>query len=406
MLAERLGAGGFGEVWRAHPLASDACPGEVALKVATRPEAIAALRREGAIQSRLHHPGIVRVLAQDLENDPPYVVFEHCPLGSFRDLLRRAAALRADLPLLEMFTQIAEALACAHEHGAVHGDLKPENIVLDIEGRPKITDFGLGTTRAGGEVQLSRSLASVELGGGTLAYLPPERHTGAPADPSGDVWAMGVMLFEASFGRLPEGIEELDWPLGRLFGKCYAPRRRRIPDGRALHRALMAYAPPPVRAPPAPPIRPAARPLNFLALTSRGDRRVLALAAVFLLPLFLSVGAVIFSPRGATARTGAGPFFASPVPSLPDEVEVRRLCLELAGTLRGFVGERAAPWRIGEGRSALEPVEQPRARAERLGYRLVPSADRRSIRAEPRVAGWPSYDLDAENGALRKVVRR
>ncbi len=108
--------------------------------------------------------------------------------------------------MLHCGTQIADALAHAHERGIVHRDLKSLNVVITPEGRAKVLDFGLAKRLSGeaSDAEMTQSIGPT--GGqvvGTLSYLPPEVLRGAEADPRGDIWALGVMLFEMASGHLP-----------------------------------------------------------------------------------------------------------------------------------------------------------------------------------------------------------
>jgi serine/threonine protein kinase len=404
-LLERIGGGGFGEVWRARRLeTADAgtCPPTFfALKFARGPEAIAALRREGALQSKLDHSGIVRVVEQDLAHEPPYIAFEHCPRGNLRAWLGRLDRGSPQTPLVirTLLVQVAAALAHAHERGVVHGDLKPENIVFDGEDRPKITDFGLGTTVAGAEVALSCSLASVELGGGTLAYLAPERHSGAPASPAGDVWSFGIILFEAVFGRLPQGIEALEFPLGAIFGRCYTAVSRRLADGGALADAFaepgLTFVPP---SPPPPryalerfggpmPHRP--RPA-----AGRGRKFIFVLVAA---PIVASVLAGAFD-AGPSPRRSRWPDPVSYAPAPDDRylVDIEASCRRAADALRRIPagGAKMTDWNAA---SALDAEIQHL----RLDYRLTPDTRTGTIHAYPRHPGWPAFVCDTQ-GLFRK----
>ena len=287
-LVARLGSGGFGEVWkarRAGPGGGDGAP--VALKVASGPAAAGVLRREGAIQRRLDHPGIVRVLDLDAAHDPPYVVFELVEGGTLRDLIRAHGLTGIGRErAMAILRQVCEALAHAHARGVAHGDLKPENVLIEAaSGRARVTDFGLGAAAPGaGEPGVARSGALDSGPGvaGTFRYLAPEVLDGFPADAEADLYAVAIILFEMVTGHPPRGVEE---PGPHLLGAtdrrwfdaimsgCYRPRPR-LEAARVLRTLESAGR-------PLPRERPASRP--WARLPGRLLRRPLAFGAVVLL---------------------------------------------------------------------------------------------------------------------------
>lgn len=246
ILVERLGAGAFGEVWK---VAHAHLPRTAAVKFATSDAAAQALFREGVSQFGLDHPGIVKVLDANLSAAPPFVVLEYVAGKSLRALLRERG--RLEVPdAASIFRQLAEAIAYAHEKGIVHGDVKPENVMVaqGETGRlvAKLTDFQLGGFAAGarpfapGEAGVRPSL---ETRGaiGTVHYLAPEQETGEPLDGRADLFALGVVLFEMLTGRLPQGRDlpsdlepSISWWWDHLFARCYTGRERRYPGAREL----------------------------------------------------------------------------------------------------------------------------------------------------------------------------
>lgn len=203
-LLDRLGEGGMGQVFLARQLSLDR---EVAVKLVRRELLteewfLERLEREAHILARLRHPHLVTV--HDFLRLPEggaAVVMELLEGGSLRDRLRAAPA---GLPLPESLAvarQVAAALAAAHAAGVVHRDVKPENILLDPEGRVRVTDFGMALSLLPGALRLSRTGSTA----GTPGYLAPEHWTGAAADHRVDVFSFGVLLYELLTGRLPLG---------------------------------------------------------------------------------------------------------------------------------------------------------------------------------------------------------
>lgn len=198
-LIERLGAGGFGEVWKA-----EGPGGTVAIKVPTDPEFATALKQEAQIQHSLEHPLIVRTFAYHPDADPPHLVMEYVRGESLRDRLDREGALGHE-DAVTVVMDVLKALAFAHERGIVHRDVKPGNVLLTPDGDVKLTDFGLGTAirPAAASVLLSfqRSTATdARRIAGTYDYMAPEQRRGERGDARTDLYACGVLLYEALKG--------------------------------------------------------------------------------------------------------------------------------------------------------------------------------------------------------------
>ena len=196
-LLERIGAGGMGEVWKAHDGRLDRI---VAVKMLLR-GALGPLsndtgrerfRREALTLSRLSHAGIATVFDFDSEGDHDFLVMEFVPGGTLESRLREGP-----LPLVQIQSlgaAVADALEDAHRHGVLHRDLKPGNVALTTDGRPKILDFGLALLLSGDAVTGRLTQAGTVMG--SLAYMAPEQLAGEEEDPRTDVYALGVTLFE------------------------------------------------------------------------------------------------------------------------------------------------------------------------------------------------------------------
>jgi eukaryotic-like serine/threonine-protein kinase len=190
-----LGSGGSGSVWLAREVETGR---DVALKIVPR-EGTAGSRaeREAAAAARLRHPRCLRAHALARDGKHVYIVYEYVQGRTLREAIR--AGQVSDAAALETAVQVLEGLAHAHAHGIVHRDVKPANVLL-AEGRGvsvKLFDFGLAL------VHEEEGLTAVGDIPGTLAYISPERLRGEPAGPSADVWAVGVMLWEALAGFHP-----------------------------------------------------------------------------------------------------------------------------------------------------------------------------------------------------------
>ena len=221
-----LGSGASGSVW----LARDEQTGlDVALKIVPR-EGKAGLRaeREAEAASRLRHPTCLRAYAFGRERGHVYIAYEYAPGGTFRDALRSKEL--GDAELIEACAQLSEGLAHAHGRGVVHRDVKPANVLLaeDTGVSVRLLDFGLA---AFAEAETLTAVGDVP---GTLAYISPERLAGEQGTAAGDVWAVGVMLWEALAGRHPfwrpvadgDGARDRG---GRSFAQDGAPRPARRP---------------------------------------------------------------------------------------------------------------------------------------------------------------------------------
>ena len=194
----RIARGGMATVYRALDRRLDRT---VALKamhphLAESADFVARFRREARSAARLNHPGIVAIYDQGLADDTSYLTMELIEGHNLRTELRRQGAL----PLgraLDVVDGVLDALASAHRAGVVHRDVKPENVLLERDGRPKVTDFGLA--RAVTEA----TAASTGTVLGTVAYLAPEIVTSGVADARADVYAVGIVLFELITGTQP-----------------------------------------------------------------------------------------------------------------------------------------------------------------------------------------------------------
>ncbi len=268
-LREEVGRGGFARVHRAEPTGGGDA---VAIKIGIRPELLSVLRHEGELLRQLRSPHFVQIIEEAVDADPPYFVLEFCGGGDLRAAMLDAPGER--LPpgrVIELITSVLEGMAFAHEEGIVHGDLKPENVLLDGEGRPKIADLGLSRAqrrkkllldarvREGDDAPIEPSLATGADGAGrlrgTFDYVAPEVRAGGELSPASDVYALGVLTYELAVGRRPLGLVEplrvvlarLDPPvdvpaaLDRVVGRALArDAERRYPDAGTMLADLAA----------------------------------------------------------------------------------------------------------------------------------------------------------------------
>lgn len=191
-----LGRGAFGEVWLARHCNLDH---ECALKIPTDPQYLWQLRRESHIIHRLEHENIVRGLDANTDSDPPYVAMEYIAGLSLRQKLKNGKLPPSEA--ISILRQALAALAYAHDRKVIHRDLKPENILIDIHGKVKVTDFGLGKVQpvvSSQSIVLSASIASNDGHSvvGSLEYMSKQQQVGEAADTRDDLYAMGVIACE------------------------------------------------------------------------------------------------------------------------------------------------------------------------------------------------------------------
>ena len=204
-----LGAGGMGEVYRAHDTKLNR---QVAIKIlpaeyARDPERVARFQREAQAVAALNHPGVAAIYELALANDVRFLVLELVEGETLAERLRRGPLPVEDA--LVITKEICEALEAAHEKGICHRDLKPANIKLTEEGRVKVLDFGLakvlqdnsahGSVANSPTLSLAGTLPGMILG--TAGYMSPEQAKGFAADHRSDIFSLGCILYELLTGR-------------------------------------------------------------------------------------------------------------------------------------------------------------------------------------------------------------
>ena len=201
-LDAQIGTGGMSTVYRAFDTLLER---EVAIKLMHREIAgdsdqLERFRREARAVARLNHPHIVTVIDAGEEGDPdhptPYIVFEYVAGETLKDRIRRAGRMDVG-EAIAYAIEIARALGAAHERAIVHRDVKPQNVLVDLEGAAKVMDFGIARTLT------EEGLTADGRVLGTTDYVSPEQALGHPVTGQSDLYSLGVVLFEMLAGDVP-----------------------------------------------------------------------------------------------------------------------------------------------------------------------------------------------------------
>ncbi|MEX0746243.1 MAG: protein kinase [Phycisphaeraceae bacterium] len=194
----QIGAGGMSTVYRAF---DETLEREVAVKVlhsdiSRDPSALERFSREARTVAKLSHPHIVMVIDAGEDSGDAYIVFEYVPGETLKDRIRRDGPL----PVSEAVAyaiEIGRALEAAHERGLVHRDIKPQNVMIDEEGRAKVTDFGIAHGLEGRQLTAAGKVV------GTTDYVSPEQALGHDVAGQSDVYSLGIVLYEMLTGQVP-----------------------------------------------------------------------------------------------------------------------------------------------------------------------------------------------------------
>ena len=223
-IAEKIGTGGMGEVYRAHDEHLDR---DVAIKVLP-PGTLAdesarkRFRKEALILSQLNHPNIATVHDFDTQEGVDFLVMEYIPGITLSEKV--AARPLPETEVLRLGVELAEGLAAAHDHGVVHRDLKPSNLRITSDGRLKILDFGLAKLRLPATANATtESVSEIQAMAGTLPYMAPEQLLGGEIDARADLHAAGSVLYEMATGRHPFADAERSQLIGAILHRPPRP---------------------------------------------------------------------------------------------------------------------------------------------------------------------------------------
>jgi beta-lactam-binding protein with PASTA domain len=233
-VAARLGSGGMADVYLAH----DTLLGrQVALKLlhhrfAEDQEFVERFRREASSAAGLSHPNVVAVFDRGEWNGTYYIAMEYLPGRSLKAVVREHGPLSPP-DAIDIVVQILLAVRFAHRRGIIHRDIKPHNVILDEEGRAKVTDFGIARAGAS-DMTLTGSIM------GTAQYLSPEQAQGHAVSETSDLYAVGVVLYELLTGSVPfEGESAVSIALKQVSVEPTPPSERNPEVGPALDAVVM-----------------------------------------------------------------------------------------------------------------------------------------------------------------------
>lgn len=202
----RIGKGGLAEVYKA---IQTSLQREVAVKILSakytlNSDIVKRFERESLLIAKLNHPHIVHVIDKGAKGHRYYFVMEYVDGSNLKQMI---CDPDVDLKVkIEIVIQVCKALDFAHNNGIVHGDIKPANILIDLQGNAKVADFGIAQLHDGTDCE--RTSGDIVMG--TLAYMSPEQKlSSARVTQATDIFALGVILYEICCGKRPEGRYQL-----------------------------------------------------------------------------------------------------------------------------------------------------------------------------------------------------
>ncbi len=223
-VGEAIGRGGMSTVYHGY---DELLRRDVAVKVLSGPAAGTTGSRqeflgEARAAAALVHPNIAGIYDVGIHGAERYIIMEYVPGGSLLDLIQADAPLPLTRAVL-LATQIADALDFGHNHGIIHCDVKPQNVLLDETGRAKLVDFGIART-------LTATGALTDTITGTAGYIAPEQLLGERVDGRADIYALGCVVYEMLTGALPFESNNLTALATQRLTRPPTPLREKNPE--------------------------------------------------------------------------------------------------------------------------------------------------------------------------------
>ncbi|MGK2348999.1 serine/threonine-protein kinase [Actinomyces sp. W5033] len=329
-LVERIAVGGMGEVWKATDLRSGrAVAAKILRHELTGDEIFLSRLRAEARNSRgLRHPNLAVVLDSGERDGSGWIIMELVQGRALSEIISEQGTM-PPADILPVLAQVARALQVVHDSGVVHRDVKPSNILINREGLAKLTDFGIST----GVHQ--RPLTATGMVMGTAQYLAPEQAMGNMATPAGDLYALGVIGYEALVGRRPfTGATQVDIAFAHVNQDVPPMPDSVPPEVRKIIMELLEK-------------RPEARPRSAREVARRLDRIVVNLPAESWDPREAPTWTATGRAPAATASAGTlGTTASSPAPAqvVPGDAvaaAARTACAEAGSRATSRTGRRA-----------------------------------------------------------------
>lgn len=197
-ILDMIGGGGMANVYLAHDMILDR---NVAVKMlrldlTNDEEFIRRFRREAQSATSLDHPNIVNIYDVGEEEDLYYIVMEYVDGQTLKQYIQKNSPLRVE-ETIDIMLQLTSAISHAHHNNIIHRDIKPHNILVDQNGKVKITDFGIAVALSATSITETNSVL------GSVHYLSPEQARGGMANKKSDIYSLGIVMFELLTGRLP-----------------------------------------------------------------------------------------------------------------------------------------------------------------------------------------------------------
>ena len=221
-IVKNIGEGGMANVYLANDTILDR---KVAVKVlrgdlSTDDKFIRRFEREALSVSNLSHPNIVEVYDVGVEDGSHYIVMEYIDGKTLKQLLKKRESLTLS-EVIDIMTQLTDGISHAHESYIIHRDIKPQNIMIEDDGRVKITDFGIAMALNATQLTQTNSVM------GSVHYLPPEQASGKSATVKSDIYSLGILMYELLTGNVPfKGDNAVEIALKHMKDKIPSVRKQ------------------------------------------------------------------------------------------------------------------------------------------------------------------------------------